>query len=238
MSPNLARGNSKEAGETIHPPVDLSKEMRGVYAHRMGESAEDEQRVASYWQGLGFAVESLESGRDTFSRLPDLRLSRNGKPVAYCEVKTIQRHRHHIRILHGEHEVEERVELSATSAEERLGTDLVTAIRQLNYANSDHSLLNLVVLVNRDLESTPTLLSKLFARQLPASKRGLQAKHDFWTVRSIQDFRSNVDLCLWVDGLSGFSVTGYFAGNPSLREQMAGFTGLSLEKLLPLEPAA
>jgi hypothetical protein len=218
--------------------VDFSKAMRGVYAHRMGENCEDEKRVADYWKGLGFAVESLESDNDRFSRQPDLRLLRNGKPVAYCEVKTIQRHRHHIRILHEDREIEERVELSAVPVEERLSTDLVTAIRQLNYANSDRTLLNFVVLVNRDPESSPALLAKLFAQRPPKSKRGLKAKHESWTVEAIQNFRREVDLCLWVDGLSNFSVTGYFVGNPSIREQVEGFTGLGLEKLLPLEPAA
>jgi hypothetical protein len=212
--------------------------MRGVYAHGIGENAEDEKRVTDYWRRLGFAVEPLESGHDTFSRLPDLRLLRNGKPVAYCEVKTMQRHCHHIHILHEERVIEERVEVSAKPVDERIATDLVTTIRQLNYANSDHSLLNFVVLVNRDPDATPALLAKLFARRPPVSKRGIKARHDSWTVEAIQDFRRKVDLCLWVDGLSGFSVTGYFVGNPSLREQVEGLTGLGVEKLLPLEPAA
>jgi hypothetical protein len=212
--------------------------MRGVYAHRMGENSEDEQRVASYWKELGFTVEFLESGNERFSCLPDLRLMRNGKLVAYCEVKTIQQHQYRVHILHEDREVEERVEVSSRSVEERMETDLVTAIRQLNYANSDRSLLNFAVLVNRDPEATPALLTKLFARRPPKSKRGLKAKHESWTLEAIQSFRRNVDLCLWIDGLSGFSVVGYFVGNPSLREQIERLTGLGLEKLIHLEPAA
>jgi hypothetical protein len=204
----------------------------------MGENLEDEQRVAGYWQGLGFVVQLLEPERDTFSRSPDMLLLRNGKPVAYCEVKTIRRHRHHIRILHDDREVEERVELSTAAVEDRLSTDLVTAVRQLNYANSDHALDNFAVFVNRDPEATPALLANLFDKRPPSSKRGLRAKHEAWTVEAIQDFRRKVDLFLWVDGLSGFSVTGYFAGKASFRQQVKEFTGLGLEKLLPLEPAA
>ena len=224
--------------EIVLPSFDPTKAMRGVFAHRRGEQPEDERRVAEFWKSRGFTVESLEGSRDLFSRLPDLRLSCDGQPFAYCEVKTVWRHATQFRILHEDRPVEERVELSAEPAEERLSTDLVTAIRQLNYTNSDHTLLNFVVLVNRDPEATPDLLAKLFAKRLPKSKRGLQAKHDSWTVKAIQDFRGKVDLCLWVDGLSGFSVIGYFVGNPSLREQVEGIAGLGLEKLLPLEPAA
>lgn len=238
MNPSLAHGSSKDTDEIAPSPVDFSKGMRGIYAHRLGENLEDEQKVAGYWQGLGFAVESLEGGNDRFSRWPDLRLLRNGNPVAYCEVKTLQRHRHHISILHEDRKVEERLQPSSAPVEERLSTDLVTAIRQLNYANADHALLNFVVLVNRDPESAPALLTKLFARQMPSSKRSLKARHESWTVEAIQDFRRKVDLCLWVDGLSGFSVTGYFVGNPSQREHVARLTGLGFEKLLPLEPAA
>lgn len=238
MSPSLARGSNNETDEIVLSPIEFTKAMRGVYAHRMGENAEDEQKVGDYWRRLGFAVEALESGRDRFSRLPDLRLLRNNKPVAYCEVKTMQRHCHHIRILDEERVIEERVEVNSQPVDERVATDLVTAIRQLNYANSDHTLLNFVVLVNRDAEATPALLAKLFGRKPPLSKRGIKAKHDSWTVNAIQAFRRNVDLCLWVDGLSGFSVTGYFVGNPSLQEQVEGIAGLGLEKRLPLEPSA
>jgi hypothetical protein len=238
MSPSLARSSSKEIDDASLPALDFSKAMRGVYAHRMGENFEDERRAAEFWQGLGFAVESIESANDRFSRRPDLLLLQHGKPVAYCEVKTIQPHRHHIRILHEDREVEERTELSAVSVEERLSTDLVTAIRQLNYVNLDHALLNFAVLVNRDPEATPTMLAKLFAKQPPVSRRTLQARRAAWMVQAIQDFRCKVDLCLWVDGLSGFSVIAHLVGSPSLRDKVEKLTGLGLENIPSLETAA
>jgi len=234
----LARSSNDETDEIALPPVDFSKALRGVHAHRRGEQPEDEQWVAEFWESRGFSVEKLERSRELRSQLPDLLLSRDGHPFAYCEVKTVWRHTTQFRILHEDGSVEERVELSAEPAEERLSTDLVTAIRQLNSTNSERTLRNFVVLVNRDPEATPALLAKLFARRLPVSKRGLKARHDSWTVDAIQDFRRKVDLCLWIDGLSGFSVTGYFVGNPSLQEQVEGIAGLGLEKRLPLEPAA
>ena len=237
MNPSLDHGKVDD-DEIVLPSFDPAKAMRGVFAHRRGEQPEDERRVAEFWESRGFAVEPLEQSRDLFSRLPDLRLLRDGQLFAYCEVKTVWRHTREIRILHEDRPVEERLELSTVPAEERFSTDLVTAIRQLNYTNSDHTLMNFVVLVNRDPEATPALLAKLFAKRPPSSKRGLQDKQESWTVEAIQDFRCKVDLCLWIDGLAGFSVTGYFVGNPSLREQAAGIAGLDLDKLLLLEPAA
>jgi hypothetical protein len=240
MSPSLASGSSKETDETALPNVDLSKAMRGVHAHRMGENTEDEQSAANYWQGLGFAVEFLERGNDRFSRLPDLRLLRDGNPVAYCEVKTIQQHIRETHILHEEREVEVRVEWSSAPAEERLSTDLVTTIRQLNYENPDHSLLNFVVLVNRDPESAPELLTKLLAKQLPKAKRGIKAKHESWTVEAIQTFRRKVDLCLWVSPApeKRLAVEACLLFNPALFSFAEEITGQRRDKLISLDPAA
>jgi len=236
MSPSLDHGKVED--EIVLPSFDPSKAMRGVFAHRQGEQPEDERRVVEFWESRGFAVESLEQSRDLRSRQPDLRLSFDGQPFAFCEVKTIWRHTTHISILHEDRPVEERVELSDLPAEERLSADIVTAIRQLNYANSDHALKNFVVLVNRDPESSPALLNKLFAKQPPTSRRSLQARRESWTVDAIQDFRRNVDLCFWVDGLSGFSVTGYFLGNPTFQKQVEKMVGIEDEKLIVLDPAA
>lgn len=226
--------------EIVLPPFDPVKARRGVFAHRLGEQPEDEQRVAELWESRGFAVERLEASREIHSDKPDLRLLRDGAPFAFCEIKTLWRHTTRITILHDEQPVEERVEVSKASVEERLTTDLVTAIRQLLYANPDHSMLNFFVVVNRDVDATPGHLATVLNRATPAKGRSLAAKRAGWTAKEIERFRGNVDLCLWaVPAANGaLSVEGCLLMNPSLRSFAEEITGLRDEKLIALDPAA
>jgi hypothetical protein len=92
--------------------------------------------------------------------------------------------------------------------------------------------------VNRDPEAAPALIARLFAKPAPVSKRGLKAKRESWTVAALQEFRRRVDLCLWIEALSDFSVTSYYLSNPLLRDELERLTGLGLDTLIPMEPAA
>jgi hypothetical protein len=240
MNPNL----NHDDDEILLPPFDSAKAMRGVFAHRQGEQPEDERLVAQFWQSQGLGVELLESNPRTLSsRLPDLRLLRDGKPFAYCEVKTLWRHTSQIRILHEGRAVEERVEVSNAGVEERLTADVITAIRQLLYANPDHGLLNIVVLVNRDADATAALLAHILNRRLSykeISSRDWRAER---TIKEFEKFRVGVDICLWVDTLAGknFSMSSYFllnSRNPQLASEVRNWTGLGEDKQILLQPAA
>src|SRR5271165_1690724 len=104
-------------------PRDASPILRGAFVHRMGESAEDERLAAQFWIQHGFAVESLEDPTERFSRRPDLRLPRDGRPWAYCEVKTVWHHRWSVHILRSDRE-EMHTESTDKPVEERIGGDL------------------------------------------------------------------------------------------------------------------
>jgi hypothetical protein len=228
----------RDDDEIVLSSFDSTRAMRGVFVHRRGEQPEDEDKVAKFWQSCGIEVEHLETERDLFSGMPDFRLFRDGRPFAYCEVKTIWRHTRSIRILHDEKPIDERVEVSAAPVEERLTGDLVSAVRQLQYQNADHKLFNLVVLVNRDENANPemvaALLSSVEGLESAALPPGARRKE------GLQEFRREIDLCLWASPSAGggLIVERCFLLNPGLRSFAEEITGLRGDKLISLEPAA
>jgi len=228
-------------GDNIAPPsFDRTKGMRGSFAHRRGEQPEDERRSAEFWEARDLSVERLEISRGWFSRQPDLRLLRDGAPFAYCEVKTIWRHVTKTRILHEDGPVEERVEVTKATVEERLTTDLVSAIRQLRYANPDHLLLNIVLLVSHDAEASPDCVESVLNRPPRPKGRGLAAKRATREYEELEQFRRDVDLCLWANPAAkkGLLIERCFLFNPTLRSFAEEITGLRGTKLVSLEPAA
>jgi hypothetical protein len=232
-------GTNRDFGKVSSAATD-SRILRGAYVHRRGEDAEDERRVAEFWRSSGLTVEALEDPKERFSRLPDFRLYTEGNPWAYCEVKTVWRHSWTVRILHEDRPVEERLEVSDKPVSERLSGDLVTAIRQLRSGNPDHALLNFVVLVNRDADASPALLSQLFAAT-PASLRGsLKDRRDARLAEELQGFRRNVDLCLWVNPApeERLAVEACLLLNPALLSFAEEITGLRRDKVISLDPAA
>lgn len=237
MNPNL----DADDDEILLPAVDSAKAMRGIFAHRKGEQREDERQVAVFWQSRGLGVELLESNpRELFSRLPDMRLSRDGEAFAYCEVKTLWRNTSEIRILHEERTVEERVEASKMGTEERLTTDVIAAIRQLLYANPDHRLLNIVVLVNHDREAIRAHLAHVLNRRLTYKELLSQDWRAARTNEEVERFRVGVDFCLWADPTEGgeLKIEACYLLNPSLRSFAEEITGMRGDKLISLEPAA
>lgn len=239
MTLNLNESNAGDRQNGAPPIAAQSPILRGAFVHRMGENPEDERLAARFWKARGFAVENLEDPAERFSRRPDLLLSQDGKPWAYCEVKTVWRHFWKVHILHEDHE-EVRTEQSGKSVEERIGGDLVTAGRQLHADNPNHSLPNFVVLVNRDSEASFEILGRIFTTPPPQTKRGLKARRDLMEYEEIQRFRRNVDLCLWANpGANGeLLIEGCVLFNPCLRSLAEEIAGLRGSKLIPLEPAA
>jgi hypothetical protein len=214
--------------------------LRGVFVHRMGENTADEQRVAEFWRAHGVEADAMEDPAQRYSKLADLRLSRDRVPWAYCEVKTITPHHWKIRILHEGQPAEERVEAGNQPLQERLTGDLVTAIRQLSFSNPNHSLLNFVVLVNRDAQASPSLVTRLLSASPATSGRSLKVRRSARLAEEAQSFRRKVDLCLWVNPATdgALLIEKCFLFNPSLRSFAEEITGMRADKLVSLEPAA
>jgi hypothetical protein len=197
----------------------------------MGEDPDDERLAAQFWTHHGFIAESLEDATERFSRRPDLRLLRDDGPWAYCEVKTVWQHRRTIHILHSDGE-EVRTEPTGKSVEERVRGDLVTAYRQLNAENPGHTLLNLVLLVNRDSEASLPIVSQVLASEAAKDGRRLMARHEAMLGEEIQRFRKAVDLCLWTTPAAKgeLLVEGCFLFNPNLRSFAEEITGSGLTR--------
>ena len=238
MSPSSNKSAGSKGLSSLATRED--RPLRGVFVHRMGENADDERRVAEFWREHGLRVDAIEDPRERFSKLPDLRLSYDGAPWAYCEVKTIVRHSWKVRILHDDQTIEERVEESKKSVIERMTGDLVTAARQLKAGNPDHALLNFVVLVNRDAEASPTLLAQLFSASSASPGRSLKARREARLAEEMQGFRRSVDLCLWVKPTAEekLHVESCLLLNPALLSFAEEVTGLRGDKLISLHPAA
>lgn len=242
MNPSSYKTKQQNTGveNNAQVPAEAMPALRGVHAHRWGEDASDEALVARFWRAFGVDVEMLEETSQHFSNLPDMRLIRQGKPWAFCEVKTIREHRWKIRILHDGMPPEDRIETSSMPVDERISGDLITAIRQLRAANCEHQLLNIVVIVNRDPKASLDGLTRLFSRPADISRRTLSEKHAARLASEIQNFRRETDLCLWTTEQPNetLSLEGCFLFNPKLRERLTAILGLEASKLIAFDPAA
>ena len=239
MKPSSKQKMSKDKQLRASPRSSKAPLPRGAFVHRMGEMPEDENTAAEFWRLKGFAVKTLENPSERYSRLPDLLLSLDGQPWAYCEVKTIWRHSWTVRVLHEGQTSEERHEATDRPVDERVSGDLVSALRQLHAANADHGLLNLVILVNRDPEASHSVISRLLCQSPPGNGRSLTARRAARLADELQTFRRDVDLCIWAKGIEGgFTVDGYFLLNPRLEDSVKMIAGLGSEQRILLEPAA
>jgi len=238
MSPNLNRAANRK--RPSFSAAGAGAPLRGVFVHRMGENAADERQVAEFWRAHRLGADAIENPGERYSRLPDLRLTYDGAPWAYCEVKTIARHSWKVRILHDGQPAEERVEESSKSVIERITGDLITAAGQLKAGNQDHALLNFVVLVNRDAEASPGLLTQLFSASAASQGSSLKARRENRLAEEVQGFRRTVDLCLWMNpGAEGqLTVEACLLLNPNLLSFAEEITGLRGDQLISLNPAA
>jgi len=238
MSPSSSKTARSKGSSSFAAGADAP--LRGFFVHRMGENAADERKVAEFWSAYRLGVDAIEDPSQRFSKLPDLCLSYDGAPWAYCEVKTIARHSWKVRILHDGRPAEERVEESGKSVIERITGDLITAARQLKSGNPDHALLNFVVLVNRDAEASPSLLANLFSEKPASAGRSLKARHEARMAAELQSFRNIVDLCLWANPVTEerLTVEACLLLNPNLLSFAEEITGLRGDKLISLDSAA
>jgi len=238
MNPSSTQSDNRNSPAS--PASNSDAPLRGVFVHRMGENAADERRVAEFWRAHRLTVEAIEDSGDRFSKLPDLRLSYDGTPWAYCEVKTLARHGWKVHILHDGQLPEERVEETGKTVAERIAGDLITAARQLKAGNPDRKLLNFVVLVNRDEDASPGLLSQLLQGRSPVSGRTLKARREARLAEEVQGFRRSVDLCLWVNPAAEdrLVVEACLLSNSALLSFAEEVTGLRGDRLISLDPAA
>jgi len=214
--------------------------LRGIFVHKLGEQQADEQAAVDFWRESGFEVELLETGLSRHDVRPDFRLDREGRPWAYCEVKTLWRHTWTTTILHENQPPERQTGFTEKTAEERLSGDLLLALRVLHRTNSDHALPNIILLVNHDPELSPASVARVLAVPPASADANLKSLRDTWMAEELNTFRSEIDLCIWADGLENgrFAVRGYFPTNPELQNRIKQVADQVCERQISLEPAA
>lgn len=214
--------------------------LRGIFVHRLGEQSRDEQAAATFWHANGIEAEALETGLGRHHVRPDLRLSRNGVPWAYCEVKTLWHHRWTVEIRHKDRPAELRSGLTEKSAAERLSGDLSTALRVLQQENAEHALLNIVLLINHDPELSPATAARLLTPPDLPAPRNLRERREARATKEMRAFRNVIDLCFWAEskGEGQFALEGYFLTNPELQTRILPIADQVCARRISLEPAA
>jgi hypothetical protein len=206
--------------------IDFRGGERGKYAHRFGEVERDEELAAQYLVGQGFRVARI--GADRFAKTPDFRLLKDGKLVAYCEVKTFERDVWLDRML-----VEAPSGSLAGGARpdpvyNRISNAIHTAAKQLASANQDHGMLNILVLMNRDNRAKyQDLVSVTTGKWDPLA--GIHDKtHEQLSEGRIREEKSQIDLYVWLDAYKDDppKLRGFFFGNYESRPKVCLLFGI------------
>jgi hypothetical protein len=205
----------KQVDDSLDLPtdVDFRGGERGKYAHRFGEVERDEELAAQYLVGQGFQVARI--GEDRFAKTPDFELLKDGRLVAYCEVKTFERDVWLDRML-----AEAPPGSLAGGARpdpiyNRISNAIHTAAKQLVSANRNHDALNILVLMNRDKQAKyQDLVSIITGKWDPLA--GINDKtHEQFSEGRIREEKSKIDVYVWLDAYKDDSpkVRGFFFGN-------------------------
>jgi hypothetical protein len=205
----------KQFDDSLELPADIDFRSgeRGKYAHRFGEVERDEELAAQYLVGQGFQVARIEE--DRFAKTPDFRLLKDGKPVAYCEVKTFERDVWLDRMLAEAPSGSLAGGSRPDPIYNRISNAIHTAAKQLASANRDHGMLNILVLINRDKQAKyQDLVSVTTGEWDPLA--GIHDKtHEQFSEGRIREEKSQIDLYVWLDACNDDppKLRGLFFGN-------------------------
>lgn len=220
MKNNVRDRNQVDDSLDLPTDVDFRGGERGKYAHRFGEVERDEELAAQYLEGQRFQVARI--GEDRFAKTPDFSLLRDGKLVAYCEVKTFKRD----AWLDGMLADAPTGTLAGGPRPDpiynRISNAIHTAAKQLESANRDHGVLNILVLMNRDEQAEyRDLVSVITGKWDPLA--GIHDKtHGQFSEGRIREEKSKIDLYVWLDAYKDDppKLRGFFVGNYENRQRV------------------
>jgi hypothetical protein len=213
-------------------PLDSSAEVdfrggeRGKYAHRFGEVARDEELAAEFLRDKGFEVVPIAQNR--FAKTPDFRLMKRSKLVAYCEVKTFERDEWINKMLDAANPGELVGGGRRDPIYNRIANAIHTAAKQLEDANSNHDVLSVLLLVNRDkMAKYQDLVSVIAGKWDPLAGIHDRAHLQFSEGRIRQE-RFKIDLYIWLDAFADGAprVGGFFFGNYENRPRACSLFGI------------
>jgi len=232
--------NRQNNDDEMRPEYDFSKGLRGVHAFRFAKLSSDESLILGYWQGNSFEVGSFSNAELRDRRTPDFRLSRSGKDVALCEVKSFQ----HDTWLDEQIKKVPPGEVAGGVRPDpifnRISNAIHTAFKQFDSVNPAHELFNFLVLVNHDPSAHPEDLDRV----LTGSEDPLHGVFDQTCLRfsqgRIREEKNKIDLYVWFDFLKAdsFRVRRLFFGNPATQESVCRLLGIDPENVKMITPAA
>lgn len=226
--------------DEIRPGYDFSRGLRGVHAYRFLKLSSDEALVNGYWQKKGFDVGSFSKSEMRDHKTPDFRLSRGGMDLALCEVKSFQR----------DVWLEDQMK-NATSGEvvgglrndpifNRISNAVHTAAKQFESVNSNHELLNFLVLVNHDTSANyKDLIRVLTGFEDPLDDCFDRTCLEFSEGR-IREEKSKIDLYIWigVTKSGNFRQPSYWFGNLENRLAVCDLLQINPGQIRDIPPAA
>ena len=226
--------------DEMRPEYDFSRGLRGVHAYRFSKLSSDEALILGYWQGQGFEVRAFAKNEMRDLKTPDFRLSRDGEEVALCEVKSFQRDEWLEDQLKNAPPGELVGGLRPDPIFNRISNAVHTAYKQFQSVNSDHRLLNFLLLVNHDTSAKPADLDRVLTGYEDPLHGGFDPTCLQFSEGRIREEKSKIDLYVWLDFLKPdhTRIRRYFFGNPETRGSVCDLLGIDPSQIKNITPAA
>jgi hypothetical protein len=223
--------------DEMRPEYDFSHGLRGVHAYRFSKLSSDEALALGYWQGKGFEVGSFSKNEMHSLKTPDFRLSRGGREVAFCEVKSFLKDSWLDEQLKNAAPGEVVGGLRPDPVLNRVSNAVHTAFKQFESVNADHRLLNFLFLVNHDSGAKPEDLDRVLTGYENPRMGLLEPTCLQFSEGLIREEKHQIDLYVWFDG--GFRSKEYrVLGNLQTQDRVCGLLNLDPADLKKLPPAA
>lgn len=205
---------------------------RGRYSHLFGESEKDEELVAFFLEEKGFKTQRFEKSETRFAKTPDLKLFRNDRLVAFCEVKTFQHDSWLDKMLENGEPGELAGGLRPDPIYNRISNAVHTAARQLDAVNSKREFLNFLTIVNRDKSAKREDLVSVLTGYWDPVHGIFDQTHTAYSEGRIRGEKRKIDLYLWLEPEGGgLRCRSIFLGNDEKRHQICTFFGVNPEKV-------
>jgi hypothetical protein len=214
------------------PEVNFRGGERGRYAHRFGEVVRDEELAAEFLTSRGIQAARVEE--DRFAKTPDFRLMKEGRLVAYCEVKTFEQDVWLEKMLaHAK-----PGELAGCARNDpiynRISNAIHNAARQMDTVNQNHEVLNVLVMVNRDGQAKyRDLVSVVSGQWDPLAGIHDKTRGQFSEGR-IRDEKCRIDLYVWLDAIGDDPprLRGFLFGNFENRVRVCSLFGINAAEVI------
>jgi hypothetical protein len=224
----------------MRPEYDFSRGLRGVHAYRFSKLSSDEALILGYWQGKGFEVGSFAKNEMRDLKTPDFRLSRGGVEVALCEVKSFQKDTWLDNQLENAASGELVGGLRPDPIFNRISNAIHTAFKQFESVNSDHMLLNFLLLVNHDTSAKPEDLDRVLTGYENPRMGLFEPTCVQFSEGRIREEKNQVDLYVWLGLKNGRIPSREYRvlGNPSTHGRVCELLKIDPAKVKKLTPAA